>query len=81
MNSVLMVVSMSGNFHLMTIPKRNSKQLYKFLIFTICMIGKSATENSFRAEDEDEYCFVQRGPGLGASVDCQVKGDFYCKTP
>ena len=26
----------------------------------------------FREEDDDEYCFVNRGQGLGASVDCQV---------
>ena len=26
----------------------------------------------FREEDDDEYCFVSRGQGLGASVDCQV---------
>ena len=53
MNSVLTVVSTSGNFH-----------------------SARACEHSFRAEDEDEYCFVLRGPGLGASVDCQVKFNF-----
>ena len=57
MNSVLMVVSTSGNFNLLLIWEHNRKP-------------------SFRAEDDDEYCFVQRGEGLGASVDCQVEGNF-----
>ena len=36
---------------------------------------RCASENSFRAEDDDEYCFVQKGEGLGASVDCQASFD------
>ena len=69
MSSVLMVVSTSGNLNFFTIRKQDGKP-----------IQRCASENSFRAEDDDEYCFVQRGEGLGASVDCQVEpATFHCE--
>ena len=40
--------------------------LFVYDFFTSYMLSP------FREEDDDEYCFVSRGQGLGASVDCQV---------
>ena len=41
---------------------------------SICLNTTSSLHmlSAFREEDDDEYCFVSRGQGLGASVDCQV---------
>ena len=41
---------------------------------SVCLYTTSSLDmlSPFREEDDDEYCFVSRGQGLGASVDCQV---------
>ena len=41
---------------------------------SVCLYTPSSLHvlSPFREEDDDEYCFVSRGQGLGASVDCQV---------
>ena len=41
---------------------------------SVCLHTTSSLDmlSPFREEDDDEYCFVSRGQGLGASVDCQV---------
>ena len=41
---------------------------------SVCLSPTSSLHmlSPFREEDDDEYCFVSRGQGLGASVDCQV---------
>ena len=38
----------------------------------VCTTSSLHMLSPFREEDDDEYCFVSRGQGLGASVDCQV---------
>ena len=45
-----------------------------FDFLSVCMYTTASLHmlSPFREEDDDEYCFVSRGQGLGASVDCQV---------
>ena len=45
-----------------------------FDFLSVCMYTTASLHmlSPFREEDDDEYCFVNRGQGLGASVDCQV---------
>ena len=51
---------------------KGSVRAFRYL--SVCMYDffTSYMLSPFREEDDDEYCFVSRGQGLGASVDCQV---------
>ena len=76
MRSAWMAVSTSGKYQCINFISSILHSYCANIIVSIsvCLYTTSSLHmlSPFREEDDDEYCFVSRGQGLGASVDCQV---------